>query len=274
MSGITKIEWADKVWNPVTGCTKVSEGCRHCYAETIAKRFWKERAFSDVRCHEDRLGQLSRWRKPARIFVNSMSDLFHPDVPDEFIWRVFDEMTRGNRRHTYMILTKRPERMSDWFEKYQEKFWHFHAPGEPKREYVSPEWPDPCVWLGVSVEDKKTADERIPFLLKTPAAVRFVSVEPMLGEVDLEPFLQYPPLHENYKMNFGLTEVEGLDWMICGGESGVNARTINPEWVRRLRDQCCGAGVPFFFKQWGGRNKKQAGRLLDGREWNEYPEVR
>jgi protein gp37 len=251
MSGTTGIEWADKVWNPVTGCTKVSEGCRNCYAEAYARRFWGERKFDQVVCHEDRLDAISHWRKPVRIFVNSMSDLFHPDVPDEFIWKVFERMTYGNRRHTYMILTKRPERMKTWFEKFQERFWHYHAPDKPQGEYVAAPWPDPCIWLGVSVENQAAADERIPLLLQTPAAVRFVSVEPMLGPVDMEPHLQYWPFHENYKMTWDMTEFEGLDWVICGGESGPHARPMHPDWVRALRDQCIEAGVPFFFKQWG-----------------------
>lgn len=282
MSGKTKIEWADRVWNPVTGCTKASEGCRNCYAERYAKRFWGDRKFSEVRCHEDRIEQISHWRKPVKIFVNSMSDLFHEDVPDEFIWKVFDRMTRGGRRHTYMILTKRPQRMFEWFLKYQEKFWHYHAPDEPQRQYVAAPWPDPCLWLGVSVENQVTAEERIPYLLHTPAAVRFVSVEPMLGPV----YLWGAKFDNPYGGKTGAITPwsGGLDWVICGGESGPYARLIKAEWVKDLRDQCVAAEVPFFFKQWGeylhlepGQvmdDRKKASRLLEGREWNEFPEVK
>ena len=269
--GKTKIEWTDKVWNPVTGCTKVSEGCRNCYAETMAKRFWRDRPFSEVRCHAERLEEISHWRKPVKIFVNSMSDLFHDDVPDDFIWKVFDKITRGNRRHTYMILTKRPRRMLEWFKKYQEKFWHYHAPGEPNRPYVVASWPDPCLWLGVSVEDQKTADERIPILLQIPAAIRFVSVEPMLGVVDLEPYLQYPPFHEYYKHTFGLTEWRGLDWVICGGESGPGARPMHPDWARAVVKQCSMADIPIFVKQLGSVWAKENTAHSNGGDLNKFP---
>lgn len=280
----TRIEWADVVWNPVTGCTKVSDGCRFCYAETQAKRFWGERKFTEVRCHEDRLLQISRWRKPRRVFVNSMSDLFHPDVPDDFILKVFRMMIWGNRRHTYLILTKRPERMQDWIYSHHHMIWNGnHIP-----------FPDPCIWLGVSVEDQESADRRVPLLLDTPAAVRFVSCEPLLGPVELR---QWFPSFE-----------DGLDWVIVGGESGRFARPVHPDWVRNIRNQCNFEHVPFFFKQWGeweptsvenvledkpnrrdGRNyarishpswrethmarvgKKRAGRVLDGRTWDEFP---
>jgi protein gp37 len=199
--GKTSIEWATDVWNPVTGCTKLSKGCKNCYAKSrhdMRHKAYQEgkgvpeqysTSFETVRLHPNRLEIPLHWRQPRRIFVNSMSDLFHPDVPDEFIWRVFRAMTFGNRRHTYMVLTKRPARMKEWFDGYQEKFWHYHAPGEPQRKYVSVPWPDPCIWLGVSVEDQKAADERIPLLLQVPAAVRFVSCEPLLGPVDLSVYL-------------------------------------------------------------------------------------
>ncbi len=160
----TKIEWATKVWNPVTGCSKVSAGCKNCYAETNAKRFWGKRKFTDVQCHEDRLMDPLHWKKPQRIFVNSMSDLFHPDVPFEFIYRVYHFMM-GIPRHTYMILTKRPERAIEFFE-----WWT--KPNRPMG--VQPIWEYKNIWLGVSVEDQKTADERIPLLLQTPAALVFV----------------------------------------------------------------------------------------------------
>lgn len=295
----TTIEWATDVWNPVTGCTKVSQGCKHCYAEGIAKRFWGERKFSDVQIHEDRLQDPYHWRKPRRVFVNSMSDLFHPAVPDEFIWRVFQSMVNGNRRHTYMILTKRPERMKAWFDTYQERFWHYHAPDQPQREYVAAPWPDPCIWLGVSVENQQAADERIPHLLATPAAVRFISAEPLLGEVRLKQDWLICPGGSEYGHGMNLTTVHAgcckqhakLNWVICGGESGQQARPMHPDWARGLRDQCQAVAVPFFFKQWGEWSfvtdqhepghalyervgKKKAGRLLDGQEWNQLPEVK
>lgn len=271
----TKIEWATDVWNPVTGCTKVSEGCRHCYAETIAKRFWGERKFTDVQCHTDRLDAPRHWKKPRRVFVNSMSDLFHPDVPFEFIDRVFGAMTMACE-HTFMILTKRPMRMLDWFN------WTTHN--------KTGLWPLPNVWLGVTVENQAVADDRIPLLLQTPAAVRFVSVEPMLAPVDIHDFLHPCKVHCS-------DDIPAIDWVICGGETGPGARPMHPDWARSLRDQCTAAGVPFFFKKWGewisigeqavddgnwitiGQTmkrvgKKSAGRMLDGREWNEIPEAK
>jgi protein gp37 len=288
MSGPTKIEWADSVWNPVTGCTKVSEGCRNCYAERMATRlagragYPVEHPFA-VTLHPDRLNEPLRWRKPRRIFVCSMSDLFHPDVPDDFILTVWNRMA-CSAWHTYQVLTKRPERAV---------------------ELLGPFFPLPHVWLGVSVEDQPTADERIPHLLRCPAAVRFVSYEPPLGPVDfLRPeawWLGRPT--QAHGMH------QGLDWAIAGGESGPKARPAHPDWFRSVRDQCQAAGVPFFFKGWAqwcpedhltaegvgkkprysypwnrhewdyrtGLNpswrvgKKAAGRLLDGVEHNAYP---
>lgn len=276
----TKIEWADKVWNPVTGCTKVSEGCRNCYAELMASRFWKDRKFTDVRCHPERLGQPLDWGKPSRVFVNSMSDLFHKDVPFEFIDEVFHIM-RVAEHHTFMVLTKRPEIMLkfiDWQKKNTVKFdW---------------EAAHKNVWLGVSVENQKTADQRIPLLLQTPAAVRFVSCEPLLGEVDLKGWI--------YKNGMWVNGQNRINWVIVGGESGKNARPMDESWVQKIQHQCILAHVPFFFKQWGEWlpsqyvefsatekrtgivigdrsftrvGKKRAGRLLDGREWNDFPEV-
>lgn len=279
----TKIEWADAVWNPVTGCTKASEGCRNCYAETIAKRFWGERKFTDVQTHPDRLDAPLHWKKPRRVFVNSMSDLFHLNVRFSFVESVF-ETIEATPRHTYMILTKRPDRMYDFIVNW-------------KKGIALPN-----VWLGVSVENQQAADERIPILLQTPAAVRFVSVEPIRGPVDFR-------LKDGSYMTDALTgcmitaaePIQGnaLDWVICGGETGPGARPMHPDWARSLRDQCQAADVPFFFKSWGewwpaesGRlydientrtvmwsdgqdmlriGKKAAGRLLDGVVWNQFP---
>ncbi len=306
MSGKTKIEWTDRTWNPVTGCSKVSEGCRNCYAERHARRFWGERKFTDVQCHPDRLDQPLHWRKPSRIFVNSMSDLFHKDVPDEFISKVIWTIKRCPQ-HTFQILTKRPERMRIYM----------NILNDQNKNRGDKYWPINNLWLGVSAEDQKTADERIPLLLQTPAAVRFVSYEPALGPIDLEKV----PLPDAYLTMNGITgclqplsekdtepddyrywtrKSMKLDWVICGGESGAKARPMHPNWARSIRDQCVDAGVPYFFKQHGewatefpqgislknveqrfidGTSyyrigKKAAGRLLDGREWNEYPEVR
>jgi protein gp37 len=279
----TKIEWADEVWNPVTGCSKVSQGCKHCYAETIANRFWVNgRKFSDVQCHEERLLVPFNWNKPRRVFVNSMSDLFHDDVPNDFIYAVLN-VARNLPQHTFMILTKRPERMREFVFSY----------GPYDRETLAGA---KNIWLGVSVEDQGTADKRIPVLLQTPAAVRFVSYEPALGPVDFGNFLC-----ETYTKG-GLTLGRYLDWIIMGGESGPGARLMHPDWVRSVRNQCQEVGIPFFFKQWGefcsfeqlpedGKGlkdtpyepidlggctvyrvgKKAAGRLLDGRTWDEYP---
>ncbi len=275
MSGITKIEWADKVWNPITGCTKVSEGCRNCYAERIAARFWKGRKFTDIQCHEERLEEPLHWKKPARIFVNSMSDLFHPDVPFEYITRIFDVMCswrypnkeaerEGDESlledpgHDYLILTKRPDRIKKWLD-WVEQYWPGDTPMQVNLEATGTFGDH--IWLGVSVS--QDADLwMVEEMLKTPAAVRFVSVEPMLGPVELEPYLQYEPFMEEWR---------GLDWVICGCESGANARPMDLDWGRRLRDQCQQAGVPFFFKQAVIDGKFVKMPKLDGRVWAEFP---
>lgn len=236
----SRIEWTDRVWNPTTGCTKVSAGCANCYAEREAGRWWGYRKFSDVRCHPDRLDIPIYWKKPVRIFVDSMSDLFHDDVPDEFIEKVWLIMMHSPR-HTFQILTKRPKRMLDFV---TTKLY----PGETK-----PHFNCRHIWLGVSVEDQKTADERIPLLLETSAAVRFVSVEPMLGHIDLLQSVFQPGAWSDINLAVLPSAIKtvGIDWVICGGESGPNARPMHPDWARSLRDQCVKANVPFFFKQWG-----------------------
>lgn len=233
----TKIEWTEKVWNPVTGCSKVSQGCKNCYAENFANRFWKERNFTDVICHEDRINIPIQWKKPARIFVNSMSDLFHPSVPFEFVNRVFASMYL-NWQHKFIILTKRPLRMLEYFN-YEHRAIEIAKEVMALDQWMHIELPLKNVWLGVSVEDQQTADERIPLLLKTPAAVRFISAEPLLTGIDVKKFMAPIPWEVN------------LDWVIAGGESGSKARACHPDWVISLRDQCKEAGVPFFFKQWG-----------------------
>lgn len=316
MSDKSKIEWTDATWNPVTGCTKVSQGCKHCYAERDWKRLRANRAsvyygrdFTNVQCHPERLDQPLRWRRGRRIFVNSMSDLFHEAVPDTFIAEVFAYMAYG-RQHVFQVLTKRPERMRDLMHDLQFNDLVVDAmlvastdaeeilgqrgefsPNERRTDDVrayDPDWPLPNVWLGVSVEDQETADERIPRLVDTPAAVRFLSCEPMLGPIDLEQACEIT--------NDGFHKpVWPLDWVIAGGESGPHARPSHPDWFRSLRDQCAAADVPFLFKQWGewvsvseveGQGyihtfpdgacvrrigKKRAGRTLDHSEHNELP---
>ena len=261
MGEISRIEWTDATWNPVTGCTKVSQGCKNCYAERDWARLvhlpaYHGRAFTDVECHPERLDQPLRWKRPRRIFVNSMSDLFHPDVPDEFIDRVFAVMALANQ-HNFQVLTKRPRRMLDYCktlgkhngidrvsiaaQQISSKTWFLWHKGDVG-------WNLPNVHLGVSVEDQLTADERIPLLLQTPAAVRWISAEPLLGPVSLVvPF-------DGAKVDSAVGAKPGihaLDWVVAGGESGPKARPSHPDWLRSLRDQCRAAGVPFLFKQWG-----------------------
>ncbi len=301
----SSIEWTDKTWNPVTGCTKVSEGCRHCYAERLFPKVYPGRKFTDVQLHVDRLEYPHKWRKPCMVFVNSMSDLFHDDIPDDFIRDVFWTM-QFCERHTFQVLTKRPNRMAG--------FLNDEAPTLPN------------VWLGVSAENQERLDERAYDLLDIEAAVRFFSLEPLLG-----PITHIPGISQC--QDCGGCDWRGIDrwcndcgaqyllpgWIIVGGESGPKARPMHPDWVREIRSQCQEVGVPFFFKQWGawspladphehpssewkivrrdgtcwrpvkiyrslaveydnGREsvvvrvgKKAAGRLLDGREWNEMP---
>lgn len=235
----TKIEWCDRTWNPVTGCTKVSPGRDHCYAENIARRFAGSKAFPngfDVTLHPQRLDAPFRWRKPARVFVNSMSDLFHPDVSDQFIARVFAVMALATQ-HTFQVLTKRHGRMRSLLTSTTmgELF------GRAVQEWISHngvarvelQWPLPNVWIGVSVEDQQRADLRIPALVDTPAAVRFLSCEPLLGETHLRPAWR------------------ALDWVIVGGESGPGARPMDVRWVRILVDDCRALGVAPFVKQLG-----------------------
>jgi len=249
MADKTGIEWTEATWNPVTGCAKVSQGCKHCYAERDWGRLlhlpaYAGRAFTDVATHADRLDQPLRWRRPRRIFVNSMSDLFHADVPEEFIDRVFAVMALANQ-HTFQVLTKRPDRMLAYLSsgaRAEMVGIEAEAIGGLDRhtETLSQRWPFPLpnVWLGVSVENQAAADERIPLLLDTPAAVRWISAEPLLGLV--------------YLAEHGLHGGPGqLDWVVAGGESGPKARPMSIRWARDLRNQCAAAGVPFLFKQWG-----------------------
>jgi len=234
MASNSSIEWTESTWNPVTGCTKISPGCKHCYAERMAKRLKAmgqanyTNGFS-VAVHEHALELPLTWKKPQTIFVNSMSDLFHKSVPTEFILRVFEVMRKANW-HQYQVLTKRAERLEEL-------------------DRVVP-W-EPHIWMGVSVENQDYAF-RIDHLRRTNAHVKFVSFEPLLGPLDA-------------------LDLRGMQWAIVGGESGPGARPMREEWVVGIRDRCRKSKVPFFFKQWGGVNKKKNGRLLDGRAWDEMP---
>ena len=294
----TKIEWTDETWNPVTGCTKISPGCANCYAERMARRLAGRCGYPealnhfDVTLRPDRLEQPLKWKKPRMVFVCSMSDLFHDDVPDAFIGKVFRRMIMADH-HTFQVLTKRPARMQEYLSE--------HVVNGKFRAYgFQYDWPPSNLWLGVTAENQKWWEKRRDAFFATPAAVHFLSYEPALGPLVLSD-----------------DDLARLDQVICGGESGPGARPMHPDWTRSLRDQCQEAGVPYFFKQWGAwkeiqydkggrgdmrvspirgiidklpdlsseagreefkrvvmmRNvgKKAAGRLLDGREWNEMP---
>lgn len=268
------ISWTNATWNPITGCSKVSPGCAHCYAETISLRYgfskspWIEaNAAQNVVLHPERLDIPKRWRKPRMIFVNSMSDLFHPLVPSSFINEVWMQMF-NNPRHTYQILTKRPERLLWWTE------GKARVMGWPIEE-IWPKW----MWVGTSVENRLWAGIRIPLLLRTRAAVTFISAEPLLGALDLRDYLGCcpscgAPRKDAIASSCGYCEaypdVRGLSWVIVGGESGAKRRHYDVEWARSIRDQCVAAEVPFFYKQ-GAAFKSGQLRELDGRLWEEYP---
>jgi protein gp37 len=272
MSDHTHIEWCDATWNPITGCSVVSAGCKHCYAMRLAGtrlRHHPSRAgltrptsagpvwTGQVRFNEDWLDQPLRWKKPRRIFVCAHGDLFHESVPDEWIDRVFAVMALAPQ-HTFQVLTKRPRRMLDWFRRnpYKHILRQVDAVRDSRPNLIGIGVSDPNiipwrqVWIGVSVEDQATADERIPRLLQTPAAVRFVSAEPLLGPVRL-PFARIGEWNSLAREHGQEHAATALDWIIAGGESGPGARPAHPDWFRSLRDQCRAADVPFFFKQWG-----------------------
>lgn len=244
------IDWTQETWNPVTGCSRVSPGCDHCYMFALYPRLTAmgvrgyEAAPDEVRLLPERLDAPLRWAQPRRVFVNSMSDLFHPHVPYDFITQVFDVMSDASARrgHVFQVLTKRPGRAVGWWERNRERY-----------EGV---WPA-GVWIGASVESQKYAP-RLTVLARLPAPVKFVSAEPLLGPVDLSRWL----------------DAGDVQWVIAGGESGRAARPMDLEWARSLRDQCRGARVAFFLKQLGGRRGKRSGAeaVLDGRMWREYPE--
>ena len=299
----TKIEWLKDIngdkgttWNPVTGCTPASEGCQNCYARRMAKRlagrcgYPKDEPFK-VTLHEDRLGEPLRWKKPRRVFVCSMGDLFHEDVPRWMRFEVMDIILQA-KQHTFLILTKRQANMKEFFE------WYYSKAGRTIETIKN-------LWLGVTAENQARADERIPILLQIPAAVRFISVEPMLGPIRLQRDWLMCPGGAEYGHGMSLTRVHAggccdrhprIHWVICGSESGPNHRKTKIEWIRDLREQCISANVPFFLKQMeiNGRmvkmpeldgkiwaqfpevqydGKKAAGRILDGQIWDEMPEI-
>jgi protein gp37 len=240
MAANTHIEWTDATWNPVTGCTKISRGCDNCYAERFAERFRGVAGHPystgfDLTLRAERLEQPFTWRSPKMIFVNSMSDLFHKDIPRIFASKVFDIMERANW-HTFQVLTKRSSLMQKFVNN------RYNVRGQAPAH----------IWLGVSVEDR-TALSRVRHLQETNAGVRFLSIEPLVGPI-------------------GEIDLSGIHWVIVGGESGPRARSMAPEWVQEIRDQCVQADIPFFFKQWGGLRPKSRGRILDGKEWNQYPD--
>jgi protein gp37 len=238
MADNSSIEWTDATWNPVTGCEKISAGCDNCYAARFSERFRGvkghpfERGF-DLTLRPERLEQPLHWRLPRKIFVNSMSDLFHKDVPNEFIGRVFDTMQKADW-HQYQVLTKRSSLMMRFLNK---RYGSTVGPAH--------------IWCGVSIEDG-TQLSRVRHLQQAPAGVRFLSIEPLIGDV-------------------GMLPLDGIDWVIVGGESGPKARPMKREWARSIRNQCAAAGVAFFFKQWGGIRPKTGGRHLDGREYSQFP---
>ncbi len=241
MSENSKIEWTDSTWNPVRGCSKVSPGCAHCYAETFAERFRGVRGHPfefgfDLRLVPEKLGDPIRWSRPRKIFVNSMSDLFHEDVPDEYIEKVCRVMLAANW-HTYQVLTKRAERMRSLLS------------GKLRSAAQASH-----IWWGVSVENRQHGLPRVDRLRAARPQVAFLSIEPLLEDL-------------------GAFSLEGIHWVIVGGESGPGARPMDPAWVRSIRGLCEHAGVPFFFKQWGGVRKKKNGRTLDGRTFDGYPDT-
>lgn len=268
MASTTRISWTDATWNPITGCTRISPGCLHCYIERQPPLRMANRRFdgpgigatTGVQLHPERLGVPLHWRRPRRIFVCSLADVFHREVPDEHIAQIWATMSIATQ-HTFQIVTKRPTRMRSLL--WSDEFWYAvdrartargHEPFQIKRHWLL------NTWISVTVEDQDAANRRIPILLETPAVVRGISTEPLLGPVDLEA-ADWHALHDG-----------GLDWIVAGGETGPGARPMDPAWVRSLRDQCQQAGRPiaFHFKQWGGSRGHD--RELDGRVWDEYPQ--
>lgn len=298
MGDKSRIEWTDATWNPTTGCDTISEGCDNCYAKRDAPRLQKMMASQGVDAYQrdgaeprsgkgfgfqtypERLAIPRRWQRPRRIFVNSMSDLFHEEMDVGFLEAVFDTM-HDCPRHTFQVLTKRHRNMH----RLLAGGWPHSPCSGPIADHRAE--PLPNLWLGVSVENQTWAEARIPWLLKSPARVRWLSMEPLLGPVDLSPWLRqgdwwcnacgayiHSVTFEEVCATCGSEDVRWdcvLDWVVVGGESGPGHRPMDPQWARDLRDQCVDAGVPFYFKQWSGLRPKALGRELDGRTWEEYP---
>ncbi len=296
MSQATTIEWTDATWNPVKGCKPVSPGCKNCYAEMIAARFSGSypdkpenpkatfHGFAIMTDHgpqwtgkveliESKLLEPLHWRKPRRVFVNSMSDLWHENLPRVQIARTYAVMAYCQWL-TFQVLTKRPDvrfqycGLENDVRDLLQCLLSEHCPPRHAKPF---RWPLPNVWEGVSVENQETADSRIPELLRTPAAVRFISYEPALGPLSFRWAKWHKYTNAPGTVSGHLDGMKGIDWVIAGGESGPGARPIDPAWVRNIRDQCQAARVAFFFKQWGGIRKGEAGATLDGKEWKEFP---
>jgi len=297
----TGIEWTDATWNPVVGCDRVSPGCAHCYAKALHDQRYRAHArgkqvavqyhvpFETVQLKPERLGYPLSWRQPRRIFVNSVSDLFHDAVPDEFIAQVFAVMALADR-HTFQVLTKRPARMQSLL---NDPDFAVDMVKQIQLTQRSPDvrwltWPLPNVWLGTSVENQRWADERIPLLLRTPAAVRFLSCEPLLGPLDIRPYVTtFDSVLCCPRCGFRTNRFSrcpnddavlgpdiSIDWVIAGAESGTGARPMDHAWVRSLRDQCESGGVKFMWKQDATPNgRKISLPVLDGRQWTEMPEL-
>lgn len=286
MSDKSKIEWTDATWNPTRGCSRVSAGCLHCYAETFAATRLSgpgqayeglathvnghARWTNEVRLVPNKLDEPLHWHTPKKVFVDSMSDLFHEQVPIAYIARVF-AVIGAARWHTFQVLTKRPERMYDtlcngaFVDQVEYDMGAF--------THADFEWPFPWLWLGVSVEDQATVDSRIPLLLETPATVRFISLEPQLEDVDLDAYL-YETQYDAVARAHGYPAIDHhLDWVIQGGESGPDRRPFDKDWARHTRDQCVAADVPYFFKQAGGP-RPAMDRDLDGQVWDQFPAAR
>lgn len=309
---MSKIEWTERTWNPIAGCSKVSAGCKNCYAETMAKRLvnipttpkkyngtitnlhWS----GVVNFDEKALLEPLRRKKPTMYFVNSMSDLFHYNVPFEWVDKIMAVIALCPQ-HTFQVLTKRPERMKEYFDR---KWTYGEIPAyvgyfRDTLGYKQTEnyyFPLQNLWLGVSVENQDQADKRIPYLLETPAKIRFLSCEPLLEEIKfrtqvdfenqggyddpdyqitdyLKGSVHIAKYNIHSENDFATFDLPKIDWVIVGGESGANARPMHPDWVRSIRDQCLEAGVPFFFKQWGGKTPKKRGDFLDGKQYHQFP---
>lgn len=306
----TGIEYGQTAWNPITGCSKISEACQNCWAERMSKRlagrygYPSDKPFS-ITLHPDRLAEPLRWKKPRTVLVSFMGDLFHDDVPDSFLDQIFAVMAKA-QQHTFLVLTKRPERANNYILRamYDEDCCYGGWYEAIEKLGIPDATPLENIWVGVTIENQSRADERIPFLLQIPSKVRFVSIEPMLGPVDIIKAMDFAMINGDVPVQ-GIAQ--WLHWVICGGESGPRSRPMHPDWARSIRDQCVNEKVPFWFKQWGEyisisqmpeetyrawdvyhgtecrwdeddpiwkAGKKKNGNLLDGQVWEQRPEVK